>query len=106
MTEELALLRDLHTACLALPPILIPNRLREALIRCNVHYGEDPPHSEDDPTPESLLLQCAEHIDLLLENVGHRDSDGFESPEEWNEADEVAQTIHRAFPPIRPSNRD
>jgi len=85
---------------------VVPNRLREVLIRRNFHYCEDPPHSEDDPTPESLLMQCAQHNDLLLEPVEHWDSDGFESPEEWNDAGELAQTIRLAFRPIRPFNLD
>lgn len=93
MSEELAMLQELHAACRAVPAILIPNRIREALIRCSAHYRQDPPHCEDDPTPEALLSQCAQHINLLLENVGHRDADGFESLEEWTEAEMVAQTI-------------
>lgn len=98
MSDELNKLRNLYGACRNTPAVLLPNRIREAMIQCAANFGDDPVHSEDDPTPESLLIQAAEHIKGLLENLGHWDADGLESMEEWRQAEQLANTIAESFP--------
>ncbi len=48
----------------------MPNRIREAMVRCAFEIGEASQHSEDDSTPEVLLHRSAIAIQGLLENVG------------------------------------
>jgi|GEM_PF-3541912 len=98
MDDEQAVFRNLYEACRATPALLLPNRIREAMIRCAVSFGDEPTHSEDDPTPEALLVQAAEHINGSLENLGHNDADGFESMEEWEDAEQLASLITKSLP--------
>jgi hypothetical protein len=99
MGSSLEALQGLYAACQSTPPCLLPNRIREALIRCCRAFGNDPPHSEDDSTPEVLLLDASEKILGLLENLGHFDSDGMESLPEWSESEKLAASIQEALRP-------
>jgi hypothetical protein len=92
-------LMHLYQSCLATNPCLLPNRIREALLKCALENGDDPSHSEDDPTPEALLYEAAEKITGLLENLGHFDSDGMESLPEWSECEAFAANIQDALQP-------
>jgi hypothetical protein len=83
----------LYEACCQTPPCLLPNRIREAMVRCAFEIGEAPRHSEDDSTPEVLLHRSATAIQGLLENVGYFDNDGLDSFPEWSEAHELSQEI-------------
>jgi hypothetical protein len=76
-------LMHLYQSCMATTSCLLPNRVRETLLKCALENGDEPSHSEDDPTPETLLYEAAEKITGLLENLGHFDSDGMESLPEW-----------------------
>ena len=98
MAELQHLFADLYSACRATPPCLLPNRIREALIQCGTAMGDDPPHSEDDSTPETRLRESASAITGLLENLGHYDADGLESFPEWYEAQRLAEEINALLP--------
>ena len=97
MSSSLEALQGLYAACQSTTPCLLPNRIREALIQCCLAFGDDPPHSEDDSTPEVLLLDASEKILGLLENLGHFDSDGMESMPEWAESELLATNISEAL---------
>ena len=81
---------------MATNPCFLSNRVREALLKCALENGDEPSHSEDDPTPEALLYEAAEKITGLLENLGHFDSDGMESLPEWSESEAFAVKIFAA----------
>ena len=91
-------LMALYEACRNTPPCLIPNRIREALLRCALQNGDDPLHSEDGPTPEAKLREAVEIIDSLLENLGYFDRDGLEPFPEWNDANAFARSIGEVLP--------
>jgi hypothetical protein len=92
-------LMHLYQACMATTPCLLPNRVREALLKCALENGDEPSHSEDDPTPEALLYEAAEKITGLLENLGHFDNDGMESLPEWSESEKLAASIQETLRP-------
>ncbi len=75
-------------------PCLLPNRVREVVVRCAFEIGEAPRHSEEDSTPEVLLDRSATAIQELLENVGFFDNDELDSFPEWSEAHELSQEIY------------
>lgn len=60
---------------------------------CAFEIGDALQHSEDDPTPEVLLLRSTTAIQGLLENVGNFDNDGLDSFPEWSGAHELSQEI-------------
>lgn len=91
-------LKALYEACRNTPGGLIPNRIREALLRCALENGDDPTHSEDDSPPEILLRESANAIAGLLENLGHYDTDGLESLPEWYDAQRIAEEIQIFLP--------
>ena len=92
-------LMRLYQSCMSTTPCLLPNRVREALLKCALENGDEPLHSEDDPTPEALLYEAAEKITGLLENLGHFDSDGMESLPEWSESEAFAASIQETLRP-------
>ena len=90
-------LMHFYQSCMATNPCLLPNRIREALLKCAQENGEDPSHSEHDPTPEALLHEAAEKITGLLENLGHFDSDGMESLPDWIDSEKLAASIQQTL---------
>jgi hypothetical protein len=86
-------LQALYEACRETPAFLLPDRIREALLRCALEVGDAPMQFDDSPTAEVLLHRSASAIQGLLENVGFFDNDGLDSFPEWPEAHNLSQEI-------------